>query len=74
MSQCVGRPATGDVLHAILQRKAEEVAARRGRLPLRELRQRAADASPPRGFAADLAAGEHRHVRVVERLLARAAA
>jgi rubrerythrin len=27
-----------------------------------------------RGLAADLAAGEHRHVRVVERLLARAAA
>ena len=56
MSQCVGRPATGDVLHAILQRKAEEVAARRGRLPLRELRQRAADASPPRGFAAAIEA------------------
>jgi hypothetical protein len=35
MNPRVGRPATGDVLHAILQRKAEEVAARIARLPLR---------------------------------------
>ena len=36
-------------------------------------RDAAAYASDPmvRGFAADLAAGEHRHVRLVERLLAR---
>lgn len=39
-------------------------------------RDAAANARDPmvRGFAADLAAGEHRHVRLVERLLARAAA
>jgi hypothetical protein len=39
-------------------------------------RDAAANAADPmvRGLAADLAAGEHRHVRVVERLLARAAA
>ena len=37
-------------------------------------RDAAANAADPmvRGLAADLAAGEHRHVRVVERLLARA--
>jgi indole-3-glycerol phosphate synthase len=56
MNQRVGRPATGDVLHAILQRKAEEVAARSARLPLRELQQRATDAPPPRGFAAAIEA------------------
>jgi rubrerythrin len=43
-----------------------------------ELYYRDAAANSPdpmvRGFAADLAAGEHRHVRVVERLLARGAA
>jgi indole-3-glycerol phosphate synthase len=44
------------VLHAILQRKAEEVAARSARLPLRELQQGAAEASPPRGFAAAIEA------------------
>ena len=53
---------TGDLLHAILQRKAEEVAARSARLPLRELSSRAADAPPPRGFAgaieAKVAAGQ----------------
>lgn len=39
-------------------------------------RDAAANARSPmvRGFAADLAAGEHRHVRIVERLLAGAAA
>lgn len=38
-------------------------------------RDAAANAADPmvRGLASDLAAGEHRHVRVVERLLARAA-
>jgi indole-3-glycerol phosphate synthase len=44
------------VLHAILQRKAEEVAVRSARLPLRELERRAASASPPRGFAAAIEA------------------
>jgi indole-3-glycerol phosphate synthase len=43
-----------DILHKILTRKAEEVAARRARVPLDELRARSADASPPRGFAAAL--------------------
>jgi indole-3-glycerol phosphate synthase len=56
VSQYAGRPATGDVLHAILQRKAEEVAVRSARLPLRELERRAASASPPRGFAAAIEA------------------
>lgn len=39
-------------------------------------RDAAANSGDPmvRGFAADLAAGEHRHVRLVERLLARVAA
>ena len=39
-------------------------------------RDAAAYSSDPlvRGFAADLAAGEHRHVRLVERLLTRLAA
>ena len=50
------------VLQRILARKAEEVAERRARVPLRELQARAADQSPPRGFAAALeatiAAGE----------------
>jgi indole-3-glycerol phosphate synthase len=44
------------VLHAILQRKAEEVAVRSARLPLRELSLRAAEATPPRGFAAAIEA------------------
>jgi indole-3-glycerol phosphate synthase len=56
VSQYAGRPATGDVLHAILQRKAEEVAVRSARLPLRELSLRAAEATPPRDFAAAIEA------------------
>lgn len=40
-----------DVLRMILARKAEEVAARRAALPLRELDARVADAAPTRGFA-----------------------
>jgi indole-3-glycerol phosphate synthase len=44
------------VLHAILQRKAEEVAVRSARLPLRELSLRAAEATPPRDFAAAIEA------------------
>jgi indole-3-glycerol phosphate synthase len=43
--------AMHDILHTILQRKAEEVAARNASLPLRELAARAADAPPVRGFA-----------------------
>jgi len=45
-----------DVLRAILQRKAEEVAERSARVPLAELSARAADAAPTRGFAAAVAA------------------
>jgi indole-3-glycerol phosphate synthase len=45
-----------DVLERILARKAEEVAARRARLPLAELVARAQDAAPVRGFAAALEA------------------
>jgi indole-3-glycerol phosphate synthase len=45
-----------DLLNAILQRKAAEVAARNASLPLRELGARAADAPPVRGFADAVAA------------------
>ncbi|MFC7302447.1 indole-3-glycerol phosphate synthase TrpC [Cognatiluteimonas weifangensis] len=45
-----------DILQRILQRKAQEVAARRARVPLRELAARAAELPPARGFAAALAA------------------
>ena len=44
-----------DILQRILARKAEEVAARHARLPLRELEARTADSAPPRGFAAAIA-------------------
>jgi indole-3-glycerol phosphate synthase len=45
-----------DILERILERKREEVEARRARVPLAELRARAIDAPPPRGFAAALRA------------------
>lgn len=45
-----------DILERILQRKREEVEARRSRLPLAELRARASGLAPPRGFARALAA------------------
>ncbi len=41
-----------DILNRILARKAEEIAARRRRVPLPELQVRAPDASAPRGFVA----------------------
>ena len=44
------------VLQRILERKREEVSARRGRVPLRELEARAADLPPARGFAAAIEA------------------
>ena len=47
----MNRAPQSDVLQRILRRKAEEVAARRARLPLPELRARSADAPPTRGFA-----------------------
>ena len=43
-----------DILKQILARKREEVAVRRGHVPLAELRARHADAPPTRGFAAAL--------------------
>lgn len=43
-----------DILKKILSRKAEEIAARRSRLPLREIRNQTAEADPPRGFIAAL--------------------
>jgi len=45
-----------DILQKILMRKAEEVAGRSTALPLRELSQRAATASAPRGFTAAIEA------------------
>ena len=45
-----------DILQRILARKAEEVAERARRVPLADVRARAADASPPRGFAAAMQA------------------
>jgi indole-3-glycerol phosphate synthase len=45
---------TPDILKKIMHRKVEEVAARAGRLPLRELAATIADAPAPRGFAAAL--------------------
>jgi indole-3-glycerol phosphate synthase len=42
--------STPDILEKILRRKAEEVAERRARVPLEELAQRAALASPVRSF------------------------
>jgi indole-3-glycerol phosphate synthase len=42
---------SADILQRILARKAEEVAERAGRVPLAEVRARAADAPPTRGFA-----------------------
>ena len=40
-----------DILNTILTRKAEEIAERNRRLPLSEVRARAGDAPPTRGFA-----------------------
>ena len=40
-----------DILNTILARKVQDVAERRSRVPLAELRARVADASPVRGFA-----------------------
>jgi len=45
-------PARADILQRILDRKREEVAQRRGCVSLAELRARAADAPPARGFIA----------------------
>lgn len=50
------RKDTPDILQKILRRKAEEVAARRARLSLREISQRAVAAAPVRPFVAAMTA------------------
>ena len=47
-------PPRADILQRILDRKREEVAQRLGCVPLADLRARAADAAPTRGFVAAL--------------------
>lgn len=55
-----------DILQKILQRKAEEIAARAAQCPLTELIARSAVSDPPRGFAAALAAkGAAGHAAVI---------
>jgi indole-3-glycerol phosphate synthase len=49
-------PPRADILQAILARKGEEVAARAAARPLAEVRARADDQPPPRGFAAAMTA------------------
>jgi indole-3-glycerol phosphate synthase len=49
-------PRQGDILHRILGRKAEEVAARAAARPLAQVRDLAADMPPARGFAAAIEA------------------
>ncbi len=49
-------PAPADILATILRRKAGEVAERSARVPLTEIRARAAAADAPRGFARALRA------------------
>jgi indole-3-glycerol phosphate synthase len=62
---------TPDILRKICHRKAEEVAARAARLPLKELNARFADAPPVRGFAdalaARIAAGEAAVIAEIKR-------
>ena len=48
-----------DILQTILRRKAEEIAERSARLPLRELSARCEGLAPTRGFAAALQAKIH---------------
>ncbi len=47
-------PDTPDILRRILDRKHAEIAARGAKAPLAEVRARAVDAPPPRGFASAL--------------------
>jgi indole-3-glycerol phosphate synthase len=62
---------TPDVLRRILARKAEEIAERSARLPLRDLAPRVEAAPPPRGFSAALpvriAAGEPAVIAEIKR-------
>jgi indole-3-glycerol phosphate synthase len=52
MSQHATAAARADILQRILDRKAEEIAARSARISIDALRARLADAPPVRGFAA----------------------
>ena len=52
MSQHATAAGRADILQRILDRKAEEIAARSARMPIDALRARLADAPPVRGFAA----------------------
>jgi indole-3-glycerol phosphate synthase len=55
-----------DILKRILARKREEIAERKARVPVAELRARIADAPPARGFAAALRARtEQGHAAVI---------
>ena len=63
--------ARADILQRILDRKHEEVAERRARVPLATLRSQLANASPVRGFtdavARRVAAGEHAVIAEVKK-------
>ena len=54
MNTAASPTGRADILQRILDRKHEEIAERRARVPLAELRERAAAASPVRGFIAAL--------------------
>jgi indole-3-glycerol phosphate synthase len=56
MSTAASHSARADILQRILDRKQEEIADRAARVPLAELRERAATAPPVRGFVAALQA------------------
>jgi indole-3-glycerol phosphate synthase len=56
MSTAASPAGRADILQRILDRKHEEIAERAARVPLVELRERAATASPVRGFIAALQA------------------
>ena len=56
MNTATSHPARADILQRIVDRKHEEIAERVARVSLAELRERAAAASPVRGFIAALQA------------------
>ena len=71
MSHATNGAARADILQRILDRKLEEVAERRARVPLATLRSHLADASPVRGFteavARRVAAGAHAVIAEVKK-------
>ena len=71
MSHAPNGAARADILQRILDRKREEVDARRARVPLATLRSQLADASPVRGFteavARRVAAGTHAVIAEVKK-------